>query len=323
MKNKVVVSAPGKLMLFGEHAVIYGKPCIVTAVNQRIETVIETTQGEFIKLSALDVNLKSFKAKYSTDLGKLPKGAKFVFASIKNFYKKFNVSSGLRIRTKSDFSSKFGFGSSSAVTVCVIRGLAEMFDIKLSYKQVFSLSYKTILDVQGVGSGFDLAAAIWGGTLYFVSGGKKIMPIKVDNLPLVVGYTGIKADTASLVRKVEGLYKNNQKILDGVFESIAHIVKGAKKLILTHDYQRLGTLMDFNQGYLEVLGVNTKELSSLIFAARESGAFGAKLSGAGGGDCMIAFCPDSKKRKVQDAIKKSGGIVMQIQSNAPGVKIEK
>ena len=172
MKNRIIISAPGKLMLFGEHAVVYGRPCIVTAVNQRIQVNVERTDGKLIELSAPGVDLKLFRAKFSTNLSELPKGAKFVFASIKNFYEKFEVSSGLKIETKSDFSSKFGFGSSSAITVCTIKALDEIFGIRMSNKQIFDLSYKTVLDIQGVGSGFDLAAAIWGGTVYFIGGGK-------------------------------------------------------------------------------------------------------------------------------------------------------
>lgn len=323
LQCKVRVSAPGKLMLFGEHAVIYGKPCIVTAVDQRMVVTIERIEENVVELTAPEVDIKSFKADYFAGLDKLPKGAKFVFASIKNFYKKFGISSGLKIETKSDFSSKFGFGSSSAVTVCVVKGLAEIFGIKLTNKQIFDLSYKTVLDVQGVGSGFDIAAAIWGGTLYFISGGKKIVRITKNTLPLVVGYTGIKADTATLIKKVEELKKTKPKVINSIFDSITLIVKDAKERLKKGDYKGLGELASLNQGLLDSLGVNTEALSSLIFAARSNGAYGAKLSGAGGGDCMIAFCPDSKKTKVQNSIKKSGGTVIQIQTNAPGVKIER
>lgn len=323
LQYKVDISAPGKLMLFGEHAVVYGKPCIVTAVNQRMRVRIITTKDLVIELTAPEVEIKNFRADITIPLNELPKGARFVFTAVKNFFKEYKVSSGLMIETKSDFSSSFGFGSSSAVTVCVVKGLTEIFGIKISNKKLFDICYKTVLDVQGVGSGFDIAAAIWGGTLYFVGGGKKITQISKGSLPLIVGYTGVKADTATLVKKVAELKKLRPKLVNSIFESIVLIVENAKKLLENGDYEELGNLANLNQGFLDALGVNTSELSSLIYATREAGAFGAKLSGAGGGDCMIAFCPNSKKIKVQNSIKKAGGTVIQIQTNAPGVKIER
>lgn len=322
--RKIEVSAPGKLMLFGEHAVIYHRPCIVTAVDQRMGVLLEFTSKDKLEISAPDVNVIG----YTKDLnvlnrnGRVPKGVRFLEMAVKNFFEKYEVKSGLKIKTKSEFSSEFGFGSSSAVTVAVLKGLSKLFRIRISNRQLFDLAYKTVLDVQGVGSGFDLAAAIWGGTVYFVTGGKKIIPLKVKKLPLVIGYTGIKADTPTLVHQVAGLYKTHRKLVDRVFDAIAFLTQEAKRTLLKSELQRLGGLMNLDQGLLDALGVNTKELSDLIFAAREAGALGAKLSGAGGGDCMIALSPEKKKKRVARAIKKAGGTVLKVKPNAGGVKVE-
>jgi len=324
LKNKITVSAPGKLMLFGEHAVIYGKPCIVTAVDQRIRVRVEKIGGSSITVNAPEVKVKDYSLKIS-DLGKIeyPKEIKFVLKAVENFFKKYQVKSGLNLETKSGFSSLFGFGSSSAVTVSTIKALSEIFDIEVGNKLLFDICYKTVLEVQGVGSGFDLAAAIWGGTIYFVGGGKKILPLKTKELPLVVGYTGIKADTATLVRKVAGLHKNNKKKVDEIFDSIEKLVRAAKIALENTDYPKLGELMDENQKLLYKLSVSTPELDNLIGSARQTGAFGAKLSGAGGGDCMIALADKSKTAKVKKAIEKSGGVVLDVKFNAEGVRIEK
>jgi len=323
LKNKIKVSAPGKLMLFGEHSVVYGRPCIVTAVNQRMRVTLETTNDNEIELVAPDVGIISFKASISSSLDKLPKGARFVFAAIKNFSHRFKVTSGMLIKTKSDFSSEFGFGSSSSVTVCVVKALSKIFDIEINNNVLFDICYWSVLDVQGVGSGFDIAAAIWGGTLYFVGGGKKINVITERELPLVVGYTGIKADTATLVKEVSGLRKSNQKLVDSIFDIIDSVVNKAPKLIVGSDFENLGQLANLNQGLLDSLGVSTTKLSDLIFAARSAGAYGAKLSGAGGGDCMIAFVPNGKRKSIGKAIEKAGGKVISIKSGAEGVRIEK
>ena len=324
MKKTIKVSVPGKLMFFGEHAVIYGRPCIVTAVDHRMRVLMELVSGEEIEINAPDVGIKNYVGNIA-DLRKanLPKGVRFVGTAINNFFKTYDVTSGLRVETKSDFSSEFGFGSSSAVTVGVIKALSELFGKKLTNQELFDLSYKTVLDVQGVGSGFDLAAAIWGGTIYFVTGGKKIVPLNIKELPLIVGYTGIKADTPTLVRKVAEFYKNQKKLVGIIFDTITSLTKEAREALKKSDMKRLGELMDINQGFLNTLGVNSKELSKLIFAAREGGAYGAKLSGAGGGDCMMALSSQRLKKKVEASIEKAGGAILRVKMNADGVKIEK
>jgi len=324
LKKTIKVSAPGKLMLFGEHAVVHGRPCIVTAVDNRMRVLMELVSGEEIEINAPDVGVKNYVGSIA-DLRKanLPKGVRFVGTAINNFFKTYGVTSGLRVETKSDFSSEFGFGSSSAVTVGVIKALSELFGKKLTNQELFDLSYKTVLDVQGVGSGFDLAAAIWGGTIYFVTGGKKIVPLNIKELPLIVGYTGIKADTPTLVRQVARIHKDQKRLVEMVFDTIANLVEEVKRVLRKSDLKRLGKLMDINQGLLDVLGVNSVELSNLIFTARENGALGAKLSGAGGGDCIIALSSRGLKRKVETSIEKAGGTILRVKMNADGVKIER
>ncbi len=174
--NQVKVSAPGKLMLFGEHAVIYDRPCIVTAVDHRISTKVKLIDQAKIIINAPEVNVKNYQ-KDIKDLGKesdMPKGVRFVETAVRNFFNKYQIETGLKIKTRSEFSSKFGFGSSSAVTVGTLKALSILTGVELDNRKLFDLAYKTVLDVQGVGSGFDIAAGIWGGTLYFVTGGKKL-----------------------------------------------------------------------------------------------------------------------------------------------------
>ena len=324
-KSTVKVSAPGKLMLFGEHAVVYGKPCIVTAVDQRIWVSVQKLAKQEISIEAPGVGISNYKKNIKKlGIGRdIPKGVKFIEFAVKNFKNKYKLLSGLKITTKSGFSSKFGFGSSSAVTVAVLKAISELSRIKLSNNELFDLVYKSVLEVQGVGSGFDLAAAIWGGTLYFVTGGKKIVPLRTGKLPLVVGYTGVKADTATLVRKVASLYEANGKMVGKIFEAMEEIVESAKKALSKRNYGQLGELMNLNQGLLDSLGVSTRLLSGLIFAARETGAYGAKISGAGGGDCMIAFVDPKRRNKVESAIKVAGGTILNVKTEAEGVRIEK
>ncbi len=339
--NKVAVSAPGKLILFGEHAVVYNKPCLVTAVDQRLRLTIEILNIPEFQLEAPDVNVINYK-KQIGQIGKgdIPKSVKFVEIAVKNIFNVIArradvrssparqaqndeaISSGLRITTKSEFSSKLGFGSSSASTVCAIKAMSELFNLNLTPKEIFDLSYQTVLDVQGSGSGFDVAAAVYGGTIYFLTGGKTIKPLAISHLPLVIGYSGVKADTVTLINQVKKQAEKYPKVIEKIYSSIEELVELAKIKLLENDLESFGGLMNINQGYLDALGVSNSKLANMIYAARSAGAYGAKLSGAGGGDCIIAITPEKNRMAVEKAIIKAGGEIIDVSTNARGVKIE-
>ncbi len=317
-------------MLLGEHAVVYNHPCIVTAVDQRMfVTVAITKTGNFV-MNAPDVSVSNYsKPLDKIGTGDILKEAQFIETAIKNVIKwipsqaRNDILGGLEISTRSEFSSQFGFGSSSASTVCVVKALFELFKLKLTNKQLFDIAYKTVLDVQKKGSGFDIAAAIYGGTLYFMTGGKVIEPLKIKELPLVVGYTGVKADTVTLIDEVSEKAKKYPEAIDGIYLLIETLVEKAKNAIVKKDWQMVGELMNINQGLLESLGVSSAKLSSMIYGANNKGAYGSKLSGAGGGDCMISFVSESNKQAVEQGIEKAGGKIIEVKPNAQGVRVEK
>lgn len=304
-KNKVIVSAPGKLMLLGEHAVVYGYPCLVTAVNNRLFITAEFETGDSDKITAPQV-----------------KESNFVKETISIFKRKYKITSPVHIETRSEFSHTVGFGSSSAVTVATLKALSVLFEVPLSKKEIFDLSYQVVLAIQGVGSGFDVAVADYGKTLYFIGGGKEISPVLCPKLSLVVGYSGVKADTPTLVRKVKVDYDKNTSKINKIFLEIETLVKKGKVALIRNDLITLGKLMSRNHTLLKELGVSTDKLDHMVDRAVEGGAFGAKLSGAGGGDCMIALTSVDKRDLVVKAIEKAGGQIMDVQVNAEGIKIE-
>lgn len=323
LQNKVAVSAPGKLMLLGEHAVVYNHPCLVTAVDQRMRATVETLDVLEFQLEAEDVKVTGYKKPLSElGIGDIPKGAKFVEIAVKNISDKYPLKTGLRITTTSEFSSQFGFGSSSASTVCTIKAVSEILGLNLSNKEIFDLSYKTVLDIQGKGSGFDVAAAVYGGILYFVTGGKVIEPLDVKSLPLIVGYSGVKADTVTLMNQVKASFANRQDRLNEIYNDIEKLVNQAKGALIAGDLKTFGNLMNENQKYLVELGVSIDKLDKMIAGALSVGAYGAKLSGAGGGDCMIAVSSEEKRKIVESGIVQAGGEIINIKANAEGVRIE-
>lgn len=323
MKKAVTASAPGKLMLLGDHSVVYGHPCIVTAVDQRLHVSVKQNGQNSFHLTAPELGLEAY-SKTINELGKkeLPKAVRFVEMLYKRFLDKYPQDHGIDVTTKSEFESGFGFGSSSAVTVAFAKALTELYGVRLSQQALFDLCYQAVLDVQGVGSGFDIAAAIWGGTLYYVSPAKVVKPLGLTDLPLVVGYTGVKADTPTLVRMVASARAKQRKQYDDWFEHITQLVDQAYQALLDAQWITLGQLLRKNQHILVDLEVSSIELDRLIDAAEQAGAEGAKLSGAGGGDCMIAVADKSVKKRVEHAIEKAGGQIQHVQLNAQGARIE-
>ncbi len=282
--RKMTVSAPGKLMLMGEHAVVYGYPCLVAAVDRRITVEVE-------KLANDEVILET-----DTD-------TRFMTAVVKKFRAEVGKM-GVRVRVVQAFDKKYGFGSSAAITVAVAMGLFAVADVEIEKKKLFDFCYQVVLEVQGIGSGFDVAAAIYGGVVYFVTGGKVIEPIFITELPIVVGYSGVKADTVTLVKQVAEV-----KGKEDVFKKMGSLVKEARLVMERGGWQRLGKLMNENQNLLRKLGVSSDKLEEMVMVSLRAGAWGAKLSGAGGGDCMIVLVSEKHKRAVEKAI------------NAVGVKL--
>jgi mevalonate kinase len=322
--KQITTSAPGKLMLFGEHAVVYGYPCIVTAVDQRMYVTVKKNGKDIFTLRAPEMGLTAY-TKTIKDLGKkdLPKEVQFVEILYKHFLEKYPQKEGIDVETKCDFSSKFGFGSSSAVTVAFAKALTKLYELHLTKKELFDLCFRAVIEVQGVGSGFDIASAIWGGTIYYVPPAKVVRQVGIDSIPLTVGYTGIKADTPTLVRMVEQKRAENGDKVDKIFKVIEKIVNEATTEIERGDWEKVGELMDKNHKALRKLEVSSVELERIIRAAKKNGAYGAKLSGAGGGDCMICISNRKSQKLVDEAIGKVEGLVMRVKLNAEGVRVEK
>ncbi|MDI6591472.1 MAG: mevalonate kinase [Patescibacteria group bacterium] len=326
--KKIVVSAPGKLMLFGEHAVVYNRPCLVGAVNQRLFVEAEKISEKKIFISAPDLKISDFSVSLN-DLNKeQPKEVKFVLETVKNFFQKYNIESGLKIKTESQISSEYGFGSSSAVTVCSIKALSGLFQIEMKEKEIFDLAYKTVLALQDVGSGFDIGAAIYGGVIYFLTGGKIIEPLKVKDIPLIVGYTGFKTSTSEIVKQVKAEMEKNPEYYENLYNQIAQIIEKAKAAMENSNWPEIGKLMSENQEILRKFktpskeyGVSSEIIEKLIDACQKAGAFGAKLSGAGVGDCIIALGED--KEKIEKAISQAGGRPVSVKIDYQGLKIEK
>jgi mevalonate kinase len=247
-----------------------------------------------------------------------------VALALKKFWEYSDTSFGVDIRTGSEFVNASGLGSSSAVTVATITALAAVSGVSLTPTQLFQLSFDTVLTAQhGRASGFDVASAVYGGTIYYQNQGEEIRPVVVNDLPLMIIHSGVKASTTELVGRVARLQQQYPQHLARIFRGIAALVNDAVPLLELGDFESLGQLMNFNQGYLNALGVSTGRLDGLVAGAIKYGASGAKISGAGGGDCVIALAEPAAQDKIARFVAQNVGLSrIAAEIGAAGARIE-
>ncbi len=306
----IITSAPGKLVLFGEHASRHGKPILVQAVDSRAYAILKPRKDGQIFLTSKKYDV--IKEKWPTT--KLD----ILSSAVEKMIEKASEKKGFDLEIKSDVAS--GTGSSNAVIVAAIGALSEYFNMSMDRKQIVDVAFQVSSGVTGYGSGMDVAASTYGGIIYYIKG-KVTRVVTNEDIPIIVGNTGIKVKSGPIIKGVQYLEQKYPALLPVFIDKIGEIVDGAEKAIKTKDWKTLGELMNINHGILSVIGVSSIELERLIFASRAAGALGAKLSGAGVGDNMIAIAPE-RDRQVKNAIRKAGGKVLPVKVGE-GLRLEK
>jgi len=228
--------------------------------------------------------------------------------------------SNLSVRIESSIPPASGLGSSAAITVATVAALSRHLGQDLTAKDVAALSHRIEKSVQeGLGSPMDTALATFGGYLR-VSG--QVEPLTLPPLRIVVGDTGVPHDTRNEVARVQALKERYPDVVSPIFQAIGAISKKAVSLMQEQNLPELGALMNANHGLLEALGVGSQQLSDLVYAARKAGAWGAKITGAGGGGCMIALPGTGNIKILTAVIEQAGGRAFAAMVGCQGVRME-
>lgn len=339
---KVRASAPGKAILFGEHAVVYGKPAIAVAVDKRAIVTIQEGHDDNINIKIPELDIygvinpetgllteKGLLSLQNTDseLSPVPYEAgileyiqKALFNSAISTNDKLNSTwtHGIDLDVDLEIPIGAGLGSSAAITVATLAAAARYHEKQFSPEKLAKMAHQVELDVQGSASPLDTTLSTHGGFIYFThqNGGMMIKPTL--EMPLVVGYTAEPGNTGLLIKKVRKLCSHHPDIINTILNTIEDITNQARDAIINGDEEKLGELMNINQGLLDALGVNTLELSNLIYHARQAGAIGSKITGAGGGGSIIAYCP----HKTQEVLEKLNTVenAFKVNISSEGVK---
>lgn len=325
MVKKAIASAPGKVILFGEHFVVYGKPSLVMAISRRVYVVVEEYEaGKVVVESDLGYSGLFTGDVYKPLLGGLRGESilKPVYIAATKTLKSLGINSGLKISVSSEIPIASGLGSSASTFIATVAATAYLFGYCLNPEELFSFSLKAEEYVHGTPSGVDQTVAINGGLIeYSRFSGFKRVKSSID-IPLIIGNTGIPRSTGELVARVRRFAEENPKAMKALSSQIEEIASEARNLLVKGDLHGLGMLMDRNQELLRVIGVSHEKLEELILAAKKAGALGAKLTGAGGGGCMIALVTDSVKSNVVKAIKDAGGQPLPVGISIKGVDVK-
>ncbi len=291
----------GKIILLGEHAVVYGSHAIAAplplAMQARVSGSDKKGTHLIIPRWGVEEQLRwGEEHKYS------------IFKSLELILERLNLQQeNMKIEVFPHVPRAMGLGGSAALAVAIIRALSEKFHLNLNDQQISDLAYASETIVHGTASGIDNTLATYGKFLLFKKGTPPlIQPLKIKKpIPIVIGMTWVESLTAKMVTKVRQAWEKNQSLYEHIFEEINQLTLEAVKAIESYDLQTLGELMNVNQGLLNALQVSSKEIEELVNIARHHGALGAKLTGGGGGGAVIALCPDDPERVVQ-AMKQVG-----------------
>ncbi len=328
---KVVATAPGKVTLFGEHAVVYGYPAIVTSIDRKVYVKATPRNDKVINISAYDlktpgiiVTYKGSEVYVTTDYGKSLSAVSYLNKAVDVTANYLGIKKGIDLKVKSEMPVGAGLGTSAAVSVATIAAYASAHGYSLSKNEISGLGWRVEKEVQGLASPMDTSIATFGGFLKLMGEGNKfrMKRLKVNaEIPAVIAYIERSRTTKEMVLKVKNLLESHKDVVNGIFKLIGKVTEEAEETLKEGDLKTLGELMNINHGLLDALGVSDARLNELVHLARVAGALGSKLTGAGGGGAIIALAP-GKLKEVEATLSLRASITLRAKFGLEGVKVE-
>ena len=307
LENASVGEACGKVILLGEHAVVYDRHALALPLPGAIKVEIaERESGMNLEVPDWDISDDWVAG------GKVPEGAAAVITLIMQELKIGHR--GFNIRVNSKIPIGVGLGSSAAFAVAAIRAFCALLGITKSDIEIDRLAFRCERLTHGNPSGVDNNLATFGEpVLYSRSTGTRTRPIQLmEPPPIVVASSGERGSTLDMVEGVRQRFEKNEALYNTLFDEIDEMSVAGAAALRERDYPLLGSLMNVCHGYLNALEVSTPELETMVRIARDAGAIGAKLTGAGGGGSIVALCP-GKVDVVAEALAQAGYSIYQIQ----------
>ena len=291
---KIKSFAPGKIILFGEHSVVHNRPAIAVAINRGVNVELSSREDNIVHVNVPVIDyeaeheLTNSKLNYVIDSQK-----KMITDYIYEAINLFELDKGFNITVDINMYLGAGLGSSAAVTVSTLKAVSLYANKDLSKEKIAKMARSIEIKIQGAASPIDTSMSTYGGIIY-IDNEFRLERLNVNmQLPLIVSNCQISGNTGKLVESVRQKYEKYPKIVGHIFDAMENIANDAKTALEEGNGDVIGDYMNINQGLLDSIGVNTLELSDMLYKIRSYGASGSKLTGSGGGGCIIAYTPEN------------------------------
>lgn len=290
----------GKVILFNEHFVVHEIPAIASAIEKKTIANVDDSKTEGFTLSDDRPETPGYKKEKSSQQKD----------SLDRIFKAMKIDEEkVRMELSGDLLAATGLGASAASCTAIARALSNHFKLGYKDEKINDVAYEGEKGYHGTPSGIDNTASTFGGLIWFKRGKQNVIEKLKIKAPveIVIGNTGLVADTSAAVAGVRERKEKNPKKYEKIFKEAESLVYDAKEALGSYEIEKVGKLMDENHRLLCDIGVSCEELDMLVEIARKNGAIGAKLTGGGLGGNMVALTPGKDlQEKVAKAIEDKG-----------------
>ncbi|MDD3493312.1 MAG: mevalonate kinase [Candidatus Thermoplasmatota archaeon] len=285
----------GKVILFNEHFVVYGLPAIASAIGNKTVARVKPSPSGLVLLDERNAT-PGYKSEKKTQQQE----------SLQNIFRAMNVDGNLEIWLGGDLRAASGVGASAASCAAIARAIADEYGLDYRDEAINRVAYEGEKGYHGTPSGLDNTVATYGGLVWFQSGEMERLRVP-EPVEIVMGNTGVVANTKKAVAGVRERREQNREQYDRIFGQAHQLVQQARDDLVNGRWEKVGEHMNDNHALLQQIGVSSPELDMLVDIARREGAYGAKLTGGGLGGYMVALTPGKPlQERVARAIKNQG-----------------
>lgn len=303
-----MIRAHGKVILFGEHAVVYGRPALAVAIPDAVVLTSLHPRKQGVRVTVEPWGL------HAGDESRGPVGD-----AIRILLRLLPDSGGFEARVSARILPGAGLGSSAALSAVLVQALAQVRGRSFDEEEIRRGVHKMETVFHGSPSGLDGALATLGGVCLFrrtgADGTGLVERLHLQPPPLVVGFSGRAKTTAVMVQHVRDRLAADPLGTETCFDAIQRLLEEGLAAWTSGDLTGLGRAMTANHMVLRELGVSTPELDIMVHTAIRAGALGAKLTGGGGGGCVVALAP-GREEEVVSAWHEEGFLIFTLRLSA-------
>ena len=311
------------MILFGEHSVVYRGPAVVLAIDRRAKVYAQKRNDNKV---FVDADNLGFSGYFEDDIYHAVRGNTWrgrnlaaLNVSAKKTMEYLGVEGGVNLRVRSMIPIAVGLGSSAAICVATVGAVEKLHEGGLKKEEISNLAFEGETIIHGRPSGVDNNVSTFGGVMsYEKNEGFKHHKL-TEKIPFIIGNSKKKRSTKKMVENVAALKERNPEVMDNFIDAMGDIGREGLGALMEADLFKIGDLMDLNHGLLSGIGVSTMKLEILCHTARKNGALGAKLTGAGGGGCMIALSEEQYMSNIERAIRRRKSDAYRVSLTDEGV----